>query len=126
MVQPAAVKAIDGCGLEWSINRCYKRSGSTRRRHAVGAINLRRWCATAPLGERKMKKTLKPYNQKELQRAYPLTNLLEGWFFRCEEISAGHYQVKGMDVCGRTVETTGIDPDELLKRCVADAKAITV
>jgi hypothetical protein len=72
-----------------------------------------------------MEKTLKPYNPKELQRTHPLANLLEGWFFRCEEISAGRYQVEGTDICGRTVAATGIDPDELLKRCVADAKAIS-
>lgn len=37
----------------------------------------------------------------------------------------GRYQVEGTNICSRTVAATGIDPDELLKRCVADAKAIS-
>jgi len=71
-----------------------------------------------------MKKTNKTLNEAELQREYPLADLAEGWFFRCEETSASCYQVEGMDLWGRIVSVTGFDPDTLLQRCVADAKAI--
>lgn len=75
-----------------------------------------------PLGEkRKMKKAK---SETALQRGYPLSDLAEGWFFRCEETSAGCYQVEGMDLWGRIVSVAGFDPEALRQRCVEDAKAI--
>lgn len=71
-----------------------------------------------------MKKATKALNAVELQREYPLAELAEGWFFRCEETSAGCYQVEGMNQSGRIVSVTGFDPDALLQRCVSDAEAI--
>ncbi|HSW37872.1 MAG TPA: hypothetical protein VLL97_00095 [Acidobacteriota bacterium] len=71
-----------------------------------------------------MKKAKKVLSKAELQREYPLADLAEGWFFRCEETSAGCYQVEGMDLWSRIVSVTGFDPEALLQRCVADAKAI--
>ena len=72
-----------------------------------------------------MKKATKTLNEVELQREYPLADLVGGWFFRCEETSAGCYQVEGMDLWGRTVLVIGFDPEHLLVRCVTDAKAIS-
>jgi len=44
-----------------------------------------------------------------------------GWQFDVEEVSANVYRVRGYDAAGRTVEATGIDPDQLLERCKKDA-----
>lgn len=71
-----------------------------------------------------MKKALNPYNPIDIQRTHPLSDMLEGWFFRCDEVSAGYYEAEGKDLWGRTVAANGVNPDELLKRCIADAKAI--
>jgi len=71
-----------------------------------------------------MKKAKKTLSEAELQREYPLADLAVGWFFRCEENSAGCYQVDGMDLWGRIASVTGFDHEALLQRCVADAEAI--
>lgn len=70
------------------------------------------------------KKAKNTLSEAELQREYPLADLAEGWFFRCEETSAGCYRVEGMDLWGRIVSVMGFDTEALLQRCVADAKAI--
>ncbi len=70
-----------------------------------------------------MKKAIQQ-DKIKLQRTHPLADLVEGWFFRCEETSAGHYEVEGIDVVGRVVSVTGVDADELLKRCITEAKSI--
>jgi hypothetical protein len=47
--------------------------------------------------------------------------LLSGWSFTVEEVSAGVYRVRGVAQSGRSVETTGTDPNALLVRCQRDA-----
>ena len=42
---------------------------------------------------------------------------LPGWNFDVDEVSVGVYKVRGWDLDGRTVETTGTDPEALLKQC---------
>lgn len=71
-----------------------------------------------------MKKAIQAHDPLDLQRRYPLADLVEGWFFRCEETSAGCWRVEGIDVWGRTVSATGFDSDSLIARCVSDAKEI--
>jgi hypothetical protein len=44
-------------------------------------------------------------------------NELPGWHFVVDEVSAGVYKVHGEDQQGRSVETTGIEPDALLEEC---------
>ena len=44
-----------------------------------------------------------------------------GWQFTVDEVSAGVYQVFGIDEAGRSVRVSGQDPDELLERCHAQA-----
>jgi pyrroloquinoline quinone (PQQ) biosynthesis protein C len=73
-----------------------------------------------------MKKQIKPFDSSELVRKYPLADLVSGWFFRCEEISSGVYEVEGIDIWGRTVSATGMDPESLIARCVTDAKRIAL
>ena len=50
---------------------------------------------------------------------------LPGWRFTIDEISAGVYQVLGVDETRRSVQLQGQDPDELLRRCHAQAIAMT-
>lgn len=42
---------------------------------------------------------------------------LSGWQFDADEVSAGVYHAVGQDGAGRTVEATGIDPNELIEQC---------
>lgn len=81
---------------------------------------------TRALGEREMKKQIRPFDRSELVRKYPLADLVSGWFFRCEEISSGVYEVEGIDFWGRMVSVTGKDPESLMERCVTDAKRISL
>ena len=60
----------------------------------------------------------------EVQEMFPITGVVDGWFFRQSEVSAGAYVVEGTDLWGRMVSRAGGDPDELLTLCAADAKRI--
>lgn len=42
---------------------------------------------------------------------------LPGWRFDVEEVSAGVFRAVGVDEAGRSVQATGIDPDQLLDEC---------
>jgi hypothetical protein len=55
---------------------------------------------------------------------YPIADLVDGWFFRAEEVSAGVYAVEGTDLWGRTVARKGANLDELLTDCANDARGI--
>lgn len=68
-----------------------------------------------------MKKPIHRRNDEELRR-YPITNVLEGWFFRVDEISQGYYRVEGIDRWGHSVSRDGIDPDQLLNALKADIR----
>ena len=50
--------------------------------------------------------------------------LVEGWFFRLNEVSPSHYVAEGVDLYGRTVSQSGSDPDALLYECVRFAKCV--
>ena len=67
-----------------------------------------------------------PRSHKEMIREYPITGLVEGWYFRQREVSAGCYVVEGRDVYGRTVsrQTTADPPDAALAECVAYARQV--
>lgn len=62
----------------------------------------------------------------EFLSAYPIKDLVEGWFFKVQEVSNGVYEVEGTDIWGRKVSRKGIDPDEVLKLCIQDAQDIKV
>lgn len=49
---------------------------------------------------------------------------IPSWEFSVEEVSAGVYWVKGCDSLGRSVETTGTDPEKLLSECVEAASKL--
>jgi hypothetical protein len=56
-----------------------------------------------------------------LRRTFPE---LPEWVFEIDEVSAGVFHVKGTDTSGRSVETTGTDPDALLNECRGSAERI--
>ena len=73
--------------------------------------------------ERMDKQPVTPRSHKEMIREYPIAGLVEGWYFRQREISAGCYLVEGRDSYGRTISRqTTADPDAVLAECVAFAQ----
>ena len=71
--------------------------------------------------------TERPIRRKdaaEVQKAFPITGVVDGWFFRQTEVSAGAHLVEGTDLWGRKVSRLGGNPDELLSLCAADATHI--
>jgi len=66
-----------------------------------------------------MKKLVPRFTTEDL-RNYPITNIVNGWFFRIDEISQGYYRVEGVDQWGHSISRDGIDPNQLLSACRAD------
>ena len=72
-------------------------------------------------------RTVRRKDPAEVQNAFPIAGVVEGWFFRQTEVSPGTYLVEGVegtDLWGRMVSRLGGKPDELLSLCAADAKNI--
>jgi hypothetical protein len=63
-------------------------------------------------------------NAATILAEFPITGLVDGWYFRQKEISPGYYVVDGIDLWGRAVSRGGTDPDALLADCAVDAKYI--
>ena len=56
-------------------------------------------------------------------RQYPITGLVEGWYFRQEEISANCYVVEASDVYGRKISRQSAgNPEAALAECVEFAR----
>lgn len=70
-----------------------------------------------------MKKSIRKLSDDEL-RNYSLKGIVDGWFFRVDEISPGYYRVEGIERFGRTVSRDGIDPIELIKDCKEDIQRL--
>jgi hypothetical protein len=68
-------------------------------------------------------KSVAPASHREMIRQYPITDLVEGWYFRQQEVSAGCYVVEGSDVYGRTISRQTADPEVALAECIAFARA---
>ena len=68
-----------------------------------------------------MRQPIRELSPSELER-YPIRDRLEGWFFRVEEVSIGHYVAEGVDRWRRKVLHEGEDPDQLLEVCIASAE----
>ena len=69
-------------------------------------------------------RSVKQKDPATVQQAFPMTGVVEGWFFRQTEVSPYAYVVEGTDLWGRTVSRAGSDPQELLALCAADARQI--
>lgn len=57
---------------------------------------------------------------------YPIIDLVDGWFFRTQEISYGAFKVDGIDRWGRIVSREGSDNEleKILLACADDAREI--
>ena len=56
-------------------------------------------------------------------RQYPITGLVEGWYFRQQEVSAGCYVVEASDVYGRKISRQTIgNPEPAMTECVELAR----
>lgn len=73
-----------------------------------------------------MKRLVEKLDASKIVRAFPLAELLPGWFFRVRETSAGAYLAEGTDLWGRKVAHQGDDPEMLLQQCITSARATTV
>ncbi len=71
-----------------------------------------------------MKKQIQQLSDDFLSSDYPIKDLVEGWFFKVQEVSNGVYEVEGIDYWGRKVSRKGINVDEVLKLCAKDAQDI--
>ena len=71
-----------------------------------------------------MKQRVRPQAPEKLMRTFPITGLVQDWYFRVDEVSSGVYVAEGSDTVGRKVYRKGADPDELLAACVRDATEI--
>ncbi len=55
---------------------------------------------------------VQPKSHKEMIRQYPISDKVEGWYFRVQEVSQGSFLVEGRDAYGRQVSRTwASDPD---------------
>lgn len=66
-----------------------------------------------------------PASHREIIRQYPITGLVEGWYFRQEEVSAGCFVVEASDVYGRKISRQGVaDSETAMAECIQFARAI--
>jgi hypothetical protein len=72
-----------------------------------------------------MKQTVKRLSDEYLAM-YPIRDLVDGWFFRIQEISNGVYEVEGIDFWGRKVLRTSSETElnDVVKACANDARRI--
>jgi hypothetical protein len=71
-----------------------------------------------------MKKLVRKKDSSELQKTHPISDRVEGWFFRQQENSNCCYVVEGVDLYGHSVSRTGTDPELVLEDCIRDAEEI--
>jgi hypothetical protein len=90
-----------------------------------GAARLLQRATTRTLeGTTVIARSIKRRDPVEVQAAFPIAGIVEGWFFRQMEVSPYAFVVEGADLWGRTVSRAGSDPEELLALCAADARLI--
>ena len=58
---------------------------------------------------------------REIRQSFPVRGRVRGWFFRVEELPTGHWQVKGRDRHGQTVNCLGTNPEEVLNDAESEA-----
>ena len=57
-------------------------------------------------------------------RGNRIDNLVEGWSFHVTEVSSNVYKIDGEDILGNRVSNYGIDPEDVLKSCIRDARRL--
>jgi hypothetical protein len=70
----------------------------------------------------KILRNVRELSDKDLARS--LDNLVEGWSFSMDELTAGYYRVEGTNRFGNKVSRDGFDPVELLVAVIADIQEI--
>lgn len=64
-------------------------------------------------------------SHEEMVRKYPLTGLVEGWYFRREQVSLGCWVVEGSDVFGRKVSRHEVgDHRPAMADCISLARQL--
>ena len=72
------------------------------------------------------KKAVIPAAHEEMLRHYPITGLVEGWYFRKEEASAGCYVVEASDVHGRKISRQAVGaPEAAMTECIEFARRMS-
>jgi hypothetical protein len=71
-----------------------------------------------------MKQFVEKMDQTQVAAAYPLADLVPGWYFRVREVSAGQFVAQGTDLFGRTVSEQGNDPRQVLRACTKWAQKL--
>jgi hypothetical protein len=71
-----------------------------------------------------MRQEVQQLSAAKVAREYPLADLVEGWYFKVEEMSAGAYRAEGTDLWGRRVSYSGPDPNEALTKCAEYARGV--
>jgi hypothetical protein len=71
------------------------------------------------------KQPITPASHREMIRQYPITGLVEGWYFRQEEVSAGCFLIEASDTYGRKISSQGgADPETAMAECIQFARAL--
>ena len=73
-----------------------------------------------------MNKTIYSLTEEKYVKDYPISGLLDGWFFRYQEIAPGVFLLEGIDEGGHVVSRICAerDIDAALKACARDAREI--
>jgi hypothetical protein len=71
------------------------------------------------------KQPVTPATHREMIRRYPITGLVEGWYFRQEEVFAGCFVVEASDVYSRIISRQGVgDPEAAMAECIQFARRV--
>ena len=71
-----------------------------------------------------MKQLVEKMDPIQAAAAYPLVDLVPGWYFRVREVSGGQFVAQGTDLFGRTVSEQGDDPRQVLSVCTEWAQKL--
>ncbi len=75
------------------------------------------WLLSVKLMNSKKVKTAK-FSVEKITKQFPISDLVENWYFRVDEISQGHYKAEGTDLYSRRVSFSNSDYDKALLKCV--------
>jgi hypothetical protein len=72
-----------------------------------------------------MKSEVQQLNPTKIVEDFPVTGIVEGWYFRLEEVPPGAWRADGTDLFGRRASYNSSDPVEALSKCKEYAVSIT-
>jgi hypothetical protein len=71
------------------------------------------------------KKPVMPASHSEMLRRYPITGIVEGWYFRQQQVSAGCWIVEASDIYGRKISRQAVgDPQPAMAECIKFAQQV--